>query len=42
MPLRDLPDPDHLPALDPAYVHQRPALVDRQDRSAQRIVIAPF
>lgn len=26
MPLRDLPDPDHLPALDPAYIRQRPAL----------------
>lgn len=24
--LRDLPDPDHLPALKPAYAHQRPAL----------------
>ena len=26
MPLRTLPDPDDLPALDPAYVHHRPAL----------------
>ncbi|MCP8891406.1 MULTISPECIES: arsenical resistance protein ArsH [Sphingomonas] len=26
MPLRDLSEPDHLPALDPAYAHQRPAL----------------
>ncbi|MBQ1499562.1 MAG: arsenical resistance protein ArsH [Sphingomonas sp.] len=26
MPLRDLPDPDHLPALDPLYAHRRPAL----------------
>ncbi len=26
MPLRQLSDPDHLPALDPRYVHQRPAL----------------
>ncbi len=26
MPLRDLPDPDHLPALDPAYIRERPAL----------------
>jgi arsenic resistance protein ArsH len=26
MPLRDLPDPDHLPALDLAYVRQGPAL----------------
>ncbi|PAX09044.1 arsenical resistance protein ArsH [Sphingomonas lenta] len=26
MPLRPVPDPDHLPALDPAYVRQRPAL----------------
>ena len=24
MRLRDLPDPDHLPALDPAFAHQRP------------------
>lgn len=23
--LRDLPNPDHLPALDPAYLYQRPA-----------------
>ncbi len=26
MPLRDLSEPNHLPALDPAYAHQRPAL----------------
>ena len=26
MPLRDLHDADSLPALDPAYIHQRPAL----------------
>jgi arsenic resistance protein ArsH len=26
MPLRALPDPDNLPALDPVYVRQRPAL----------------
>lgn len=26
MPLRTLPDPDHLPALDRRYVHDRPAL----------------
>jgi len=26
MPLRDLPDPDTFPALDPAYVHRRPAV----------------
>jgi len=26
MPLRNLPDPDHLPALDPLYAHHRPAL----------------
>ena len=26
MPLRTLPDPDHLPALDPAYIRQRPGL----------------
>ena len=26
MPLRDLSEPDHLPALNPAYAHQRPAL----------------
>lgn len=25
MPLRDLPDPDHLPALDPRFAHARPA-----------------
>ena len=23
--LRDLPDPDHLPALDPAFLHRLPA-----------------
>lgn len=26
MPLRQLPDSDNLPALNPAYVRQRPAL----------------
>jgi arsenic resistance protein ArsH len=26
MSLRDLPDPDHLPALDPTYARQRPGL----------------
>jgi arsenic resistance protein ArsH len=25
MPIRDLPDPDKLPALDPAFIHHRPA-----------------
>lgn len=25
MPIRDLPDPDTLPALDPAFIHHRPA-----------------
>ncbi len=36
MPLRQLSDPDHLPALDPRYIDQRPALglgpVDRAPR----------
>ncbi|MBF7015712.1 arsenical resistance protein ArsH [Sphingobium yanoikuyae] len=26
MPIRDLPDPDTLPALDPAFIHHRPAV----------------
>jgi len=38
MPLRDLPDPDHLPALDPRFAHARPAL-GLGDASAPRILL---
>lgn len=39
MPLRDLPDPDHLPALDQAYIRQRPALGLGPPDSAPRILL---
>ena len=39
MPLRQLSDPNHLPALDPAYVHQRPALGLGPDDPAPRILL---
>ena len=39
MPLRDLPEPDHLPALDPAFVRQRPALGLGPTDSAPRILL---
>ncbi len=39
MPLRQLSDPDHLPALDPAYAHQRPALGLGPDDPAPRILL---
>ena len=39
MPLRQLSDPDHLPALDRTYVHQRPALGLGPDDPAPRILL---
>lgn len=39
MPLRDLPDPDHLPALDPAFAHGRPALGLGPAEPAPRILL---
>lgn len=39
MPLRDLPEPDHLPALNPAFVRQRPALGLGPTASAPRILL---
>ncbi|MHB9880981.1 arsenical resistance protein ArsH [Pacificimonas sp. ICDLI1SI03] len=39
MPLRDLPDPAHLPALDPAFVHRRPALDLGSDQHPPRILL---
>ena len=39
MPLRDLPDPDHLPALDPAFAHVRPALGLGPAEPAPRILL---
>jgi arsenic resistance protein ArsH len=39
MPLRDLPEPDHLPALNPAFVRQRPALGLGPTDSAPRILL---
>ncbi|NKF23009.1 arsenical resistance protein ArsH [Solimonas marina] len=37
--LRTLPDPDHLPALDPAYAYQRPAAGLGADQPAPRILL---
>src|SRR3546814_1001836 len=37
--LRLLPDPDHLPALDPAYVHARPAAGLGDDQPPPRILL---
>ena len=37
--LRLLPDPDHLPALDPAYVHARPAAGLGDDQLPPRILL---
>lgn len=37
--LRDLPDPDTLPALDPAFAHRRPALGLRDDQPPPRILL---
>jgi arsenic resistance protein ArsH len=39
MPLRDFPDPDHLPGLDPAYIRQRPALGLSPLDAAPRILL---
>ena len=39
MPLRDLPDPDHLPALDPAFAYGRPALGLGPAEPAPRILL---
>ena len=39
MPIRVLPDPDHLPALDPAYAHHRPALGLGANDPAPRILL---
>jgi|TARA_R100000501_G_scaffold7881_2_gene16411 arsenic resistance protein ArsH len=39
MPLRDLPDPTHLPALDPAFVRHRPALGLGSDQHPPRILL---
>ena len=39
MPLRDLPDPDHLPALDPDFAHRRPALGLGADQPPPRILL---
>ena len=39
MPLRHLSDPDHLPALDPRYVGERPALGLGPDDPAPRILL---
>ncbi|WP_069336956.1 arsenical resistance protein ArsH [Sphingobium yanoikuyae] len=37
--LRELPDPDHLPALDPAFLHQRPGLGLGPDQPPPRILL---
>lgn len=37
--LRDLPDPDHLPALEPAYLHARPALGLGNEQPPPRILL---
>lgn len=39
MPLRELPDPDHLPALDRAYLRERPALGLGATDPAPRILL---
>jgi arsenic resistance protein ArsH len=39
MRLRDLPDPDHLPALDPRYAHVRPAAGLGPDAPPPRILL---
>src|SRR3569623_2129223 len=39
MRLRHLPDPDHLPALDPRYAHTRPALGLGESEPAPRILL---
>ncbi|KKI21530.1 arsenical resistance protein ArsH [Sphingomonas sp. ABOLG] len=39
MPLRDLSEPDHLPALDPAFVRERPALGLGPTDPAPRILL---
>lgn len=39
MPLRDLSEPDHLPALDPAFVRERPALGLGPTDRAPRILL---
>lgn len=37
--IRTLPDPDHLPALDPRYVHERPALTLANEAPPPRILL---
>lgn len=39
MRLRDLPDPDHLPALDPGFAHRRPAASLGPDAPPPRILL---
>lgn len=39
MPVRVLPDPDHLPSLDPRYAHRRPALGLGDDQPPPRILL---
>ena len=39
MPLRDLSEPDHLPALDPAFAHHRPVLGLGPSDPAPRILL---
>jgi arsenic resistance protein ArsH len=39
MPLRDLPDPDHLPALDEHFAHRRPAIGLGAGDPAPRILL---
>lgn len=39
MPLRDLTDPDHLPALDPRFAHRRPASGLGADQPPPRILL---
>ncbi|MET3761943.1 arsenical resistance protein ArsH [Sphingomonas sp. UYEF23] len=39
MPLRSLPDPTHLPALDPRYAQRRPAIGLGPDDPAPRILL---
>ncbi|WP_025294095.1 arsenical resistance protein ArsH [Sphingomonas sanxanigenens] len=39
MPLRDLPEPDHVPALCPSFVHHRPALGLGATDPAPRILL---
>jgi arsenic resistance protein ArsH len=39
MRLRTLPDPDHLPALDPAFAHRRPATALGDDAAPPRILL---